>query len=95
MDINDLRLLRELRRAIDAAAPDGPEAQAAALREVLARQGATLEDVARAVARVKERRRREISALAQRLSRLAEQREEDRDTADAVDIFLRSLGRQG
>jgi hypothetical protein len=95
MNIDDAGLLRELRRALDAAAPDGPEAQAAALRAVLIRHDATLHDVARAVARVKQRHRRELAGLAQRLARLAELREEERATAEAVDAFLRSLPRGG
>ncbi len=95
MTVDDATLLRELRRALDAAAPGGQAAQQAALREVLARYDATLDDVARAVARAKERHRRELSGLAQRLARLADQREQDAATADAVDSFLRSLSRGG
>lgn len=95
MDIDDTRLLRELRQALDVAAPGGPEAQSAALRDVLTRFNATLEDVARAVARARERRKRELTGLADRLTRLADQREDARDTADAVDAFLRSLGGEG
>ena len=95
MDIDDARLLRELRRALDEVAGQGTEAQAAALREVLARYGATVEDVARAVRRAKERHRRELAGLTQRLARLADQRAEDEATAEAVDAFLRSIGRHG
>lgn len=95
MAIDDSSLLRELRRALDAAAAEGAEAQAAALREVLARHGATLDDVARAVSRVKERHQREVDGLAQRLARLADQREEEASTAAAVDAFLRSRGQHG
>ncbi len=93
MNIDDSRLLRELRRALDTVAGQGMEAQSAALREVLVRHDATLEDVARAVSAVKERHRRELSGLARRLARLADQRGEDIETADAVDAFLRSLKR--
>ncbi|MFN8556130.1 MAG: hypothetical protein U0531_01830 [Dehalococcoidia bacterium] len=95
MDIDEAGLLRELRRAVDAAAVDGPEAQQAALRDVLARYNATLDDVTRAVRRARERHTREIAGLASRIARLADQREEDIATADAVDSFLRSLGRGG
>ena len=95
MDIDDATLLRELRRALDSVTGQGAEAQAAALRGVLARYNATLDDVTRAVRRVKERHRRELAGLTQRLARLAEQREEDEATADAVDAFLRGLGRRG
>ncbi len=95
MTVDDATLLRELRRALDAAAADGPVAQQAALREVLARYDATLDDVARAVGRAKDRHRRELAALAQRLARLADQREEEAETADAVDAFLRSVSRGG
>ena len=95
MDIDDSTLLRELRRALDTVAGEGPDAQSAALREVLARHNATVDDVARAVGRVKERHRRELSGLARRIGQLADQRAEDEATAGAVDDFLRSLGRSG
>lgn len=95
MDIDDTTLLRELRRALEAAAGGGAEEQAAALREVLARYRATVDDVVRAVRRARERHQRELGGLTRRLARLADQREEDQATAEAVDTFLRSLGRQG
>ena len=95
MEIDDATLLRELRRALELAAGGGQAAQAAALREVLARYGATVEDVTRAVGRVKQRHAQELSGLTQRLARLANEREEAAATADAVDTFLRSLGRGG
>jgi hypothetical protein len=95
MDTDDATLLRELRRALDTVTGQGPEAQAVALREVLSRYNATLDDVARAVNKVKQRHARELSGLAQRLSRLADQRAEDTATADAVDAWMRSLTREG
>ena len=93
MDIDEAGLLRELRRALDTAAGGGTEAQAAALRDVLARYNATVEDVARAVRRARERHQRELGGLVQRIARLADQREEDQATVEAVDRYLRSLGR--
>jgi hypothetical protein len=81
MEISDAELLRELRRAIDAAAPAGNDAQARAVEE----------DVARALGALRERRRRELSGLAGRIDALAERRQEDFDTADAVDRFVRAL----
>jgi hypothetical protein len=95
MDVDDATLLRELRRALDSVAGQGQDAQAEALRGVLARLNATLDDVVRAVGRVKQRHARELSGLAQRLSALADQRAEDAETADAVDSWLRAFGRGG
>ncbi len=93
MDIDEAGLLREVRRALDAAAGQGRAAQEAALTEVLARHGATLDDVARAVRRIKERHGRELAGLAARLASLADRRAEEEETAAAVDAFVRSLGR--
>lgn len=93
MNVDDMTLLRELRRAVDGAAEFGIDAQAQAVRDVLARHDATLEDVSRAVGKVKQRRRTELSGLSRRLSRLADQREDAVSTADAVDAFIRGLGR--
>ena|GEM_PF-2512843 len=95
VEIEDLRLLRDLRRALDAVAGQGHEAQVAALREVLARHGVTLDDVARAIRRVKERHTAELTGLARRIARLAEQRAEEVETAEAVDAFVRRLSRRG
>lgn len=92
MEISDTQLLRELRRALDAAADGGTEAQAKALEEALGRLGATMADVARALNAVKERRRRELSGLARRIGALAERQADAEETADAVDRFLRDLG---
>jgi hypothetical protein len=91
MEISDAELLRELRRAIDAAAPAGNDAQARAVEETLRRYQATMADVARALGALRERRRRELSGLAGRIDALAERRQEDFDTADAVDRFVRAL----
>lgn len=95
MEIDDTRLLRELRRALDEASGKGVDAQAAALRDVMARYGATEDDVRRAIRRVRDRHQRELTGLASRIARLADQREEDAATADAVDRFLRTLPRRG
>lgn len=94
VEIDDLRLLRDLRRALDAVAGQGHEAQVAALRAVLAQHGATLDDVARAIRHVKERHAAELAGLAQRIARLAEQRAEEMETAEAVDAFVRRLSRR-
>ncbi len=95
VEIDDLKLLRDLRRALDAVAGQGHEAQVAALRAVLAQHGATLDDVARAIRLVKERHTAELAGLAQRIARLAEQRAEEVETAEAVDAFVRRLSRRG
>lgn len=88
-------LLRELRRALDAAAPEGRSAQEAALRAVLTRHQATMDDVVRAIAAFRSRQAGELKGLADRLARVAELRAEEAGTAEAVDAFLRSLGRGG
>ncbi len=93
MDIDEQALLRDLRQALDTAAPAGRAAQEAALRAVLARHHATVDDVLRAVARFRARQAGELRGLADRLARVADQRAEEAATADAVDAFLRSLGR--
>jgi hypothetical protein len=95
MDIDEAGLLREVRRGLEAVAGQGQEAQAAAVRAVLDRYGASFDDLARAVARVKQRHARELAGLSRRIERLAEQREDAAATADAVDAFVRSLGRGG
>ncbi len=95
MDISDTQLLRELRRALDDVSDDGTEAQSRALEETLRRFDATMADVARALNAVKERRRRELVGLAQRIGALAERHADAEETADAVDRFLRDLGGAG
>ena len=92
---DDEQLLRELRRALERVAGQGREAQFAAMREVMNRHGVTLGDVSLAVQRMRARQRRELDGLAGRLAQLADLREEQAATADAVDAFLRSLGRDG
>jgi hypothetical protein len=91
MDISDAQLLRELRRALDAVAGQGTDAQARALEETLERYNATVPDVVRALGAVRERRRREIAGFADRIGALAERYAEAEETADAVDRFLRDL----
>ncbi len=92
MDITDAQLLRELRRALDAVAAEGTEAQARALEETLRRCNASMSDVVRALGAVRDRRRRELSGLAGRIGALAQSNAEAEETADAVDRFLRGLG---
>jgi archaellum component FlaC len=92
MEITDAQLLRELRRALDAVAGQGTDAQVRAVEETLRRLDATMVDVTRALNGVKERRRQELSGLAQRIDALAERQEDAAETADAVDRFIRSLG---
>ena len=91
MDITDAELLRELRRALDAAAGQGPDAQAAALEATLRRYNATTADVVRALGAVRDRRRQELAGLAGRIGAIADGRTDAAETADAVDAFLRSL----
>ena len=93
MDITDAQLLRELRRALDAVAGEGADAQAAALESTLHRYNATMADVVRALGAVRDRRRQELSGLAGRIDALADSHTDAADTADAVDQFLR--GRAG
>jgi hypothetical protein len=95
VDITDGQLLRELKLALERVAGEGQAAQAAALEETLRRLGATMADVTRALAVVRNRRRHELAALAGRIGALAEQRTEAEDTADAVDRFLRGLADGG
>ena len=64
MDITDAQLLRELRRALDAVAGQGADAQAKALEETMQRLDATMPDVVRALNNVRERRRTELAGLA-------------------------------
>jgi hypothetical protein len=92
MEISDGELLRELKKAVDAAAPEGPKAQAAALEAILRRYDATMADVARALGEVRNRRKRELSGLAGRIDALAASHEDGAETADSVDAFLRSRG---
>lgn len=90
-----MRLLRELRRALDAVAGEGQSAQAAALEATLTEYGATMADVARALRTVRGRRDTELSGLAGRLQALADARDEAQETADAVDAFLRRASEGG
>lgn len=91
MDISDTQLLRELRRALDAVAGEGADAQARALEETMQRLDATMPDVVRALNSVRERRRTEIARLAGRIDALASGFEEAEETAEAVDRFLRGM----
>ena len=91
MDIDDATLLRELRRALDAVAGEGTEAQARALEETLRQYNASMTDVVRALGEVRDRRRRELSRLAGGIGAIAEGHAEAEETADAVDRFLRGL----
>jgi hypothetical protein len=91
MDISDTQLLRELRRALDAVAGEGADAQARALEETMQRLDATMPDVVRALNSVRERRRTEIARLAGRIDALASGFEEAEETAEAVDQFLRGM----
>lgn len=95
MNIDDAGLLRELRKALDQAAAGGYRAQADAMREVLDRLDATMDDVVRVVGEVKRRHARELDGLSRRLAGLADLRAEEQETADAVDGFLRSLSTEG
>lgn len=92
MDITDAQLLRELRRALDEVGDQGIDAQARAIEATLRRLNATMPDVVRALNRVRERRRRELAGLAERIGALAEGRSAAEETADAVDRFLRRIG---
>lgn len=94
MEIDDERLLRELRRALDAVSGQGRDAQFVAMRQVMDRHGLSLGDISAAVQRMRDRQTSELGGLAGRIGRLAEVREEQQSTADAVDTFLRSLGRE-
>jgi hypothetical protein len=91
MDSTDAQLLRELRRALDAVAGQGADAQARALEETMQRLNATMPDVVRALNGVRERRRTELAGLAGRIGALAGSIEEAEATADAVDQFLRGM----
>lgn len=91
MEISDAQLLRELRRALDAVAAEGQDAQARALHDTLRRLGADMGDVERALRGVRDRRRRELARLAGGIGAIAESQEEAEDTADAVDLFVRGL----
>ncbi len=92
MDISDAQLLRELRRALDAVADQGSDAQARALQDTLVRLNATMQDVDRALRAVRDRRQRELSRLAGGIGAIAEGQVEGEETADAVDRFVRGLG---
>jgi len=92
MDISDTQLLRELRRALDAVAGQGTDAQARALEETMQRYNATMPDVVRALNGVRQRRRHELARLAGRIDALASGYEEAEETAEAVDRFLREMG---
>lgn len=91
MEISDTQLLRELRRALDAVAGQGTDAQARALEETMLRYNATMPDVMRALNRVRERRRQELARLAGRIDALASGYEDAEETAESVDRFLRGL----
>lgn len=91
MEISDGQLLRELKRALDAVAAEGADAQAAALEATLRRYNATMADVTRALRAVRDRRRRELARLAGGINALAASRADAAETADAVDAFLRGL----
>jgi len=95
MEISDGQLLRELKKAVDAAAPEGQAAQAKALEETLRRYDATMADVARALGEVRRRRRQELGRLAGRIEAIAERAEDATDTAASVDAFLRGLDAEG
>jgi regulator of protease activity HflC (stomatin/prohibitin superfamily) len=92
MDITDTQLLRELRRALDAVAGEGRDAQAQAVEETMRRYNATMPDVVRALNSVRERHRQELAGLAGRIDALASGYEGAQATADSVDRFLRGLG---
>jgi hypothetical protein len=91
MDITDAQLLRELRRALDAVAGQGADAQARALEETMQRLDATMPDVVRALNGVRERRRAELAGLAGRIDALASGYEDAEETAEAVDQYLRGF----
>lgn len=92
MELSDGELLRELKRAVDAAAAEGTAAQAAAVEATLRRYGATMADVARALGEVRRRRKAEIAGLAGRLEALASTVQDAADTANAADQYLRKRG---
>jgi hypothetical protein len=91
MDITDGQLLRELRRALDAVAGQGMDAQVRAVEDTLRRYNGTMSDVQRALNAVKERRNRELAGLAGRIQAIADGQAVAEETADAVDQFLRGL----
>ena len=91
MSTDDRTLLIALKKAVDAAAQDGQAAQVRALHEVLEQYNATMADVVRVLHRAKARRAMELGGLAQRISALADSRDDATSTADAVDDWLRSL----
>ena len=90
--MDDRLLVRDLWLALDAVSGQGADAQAKAIREVLDKHGATMNDVARIVGRIRQRRRSELGGLASRLDALAERRADAEETAAAVDAFLRTHG---
>lgn len=94
MTFDEDALLRELRHTLEESAGLPPETLAIALRAVLARHGATENDLARLLSRAaRQRRARELSGLARRLRQLADHRADAEATAAAVDAFLRARRR--
>ncbi len=81
-------LLRDLKTAMQETEGRGAQAQADAIEAVLARHGATEADVRRLLGWARGGRRAELRTLRSKLDVLIEGRE----TADAVDRFLREHG---
>jgi hypothetical protein len=96
MEIDEAALLRDVRRVLEQFSTLNQVALAEKIREVLARHGASQDDLSRLLSQAaRQRRRGELSSLAGSIGKLAEQREDETDTSTAVDAFLRSRGGRG
>jgi|HubBroStandDraft_4_1064222.scaffolds.fasta_scaffold1752194_1 hypothetical protein len=89
MAVDDRALLRDLRAAIEESEGAGAEARQEAIRAVMQRHGATLDDVARLLHRARSQHQSQLRGLASRLEGLIARREEDASTVHAVEEFLR------
>jgi hypothetical protein len=96
MDFDEAALLRDVRRVLEQFATLNQEALAERVREVLARHGASQDDLSRLLSQAaRQRRSGELASLAGHIGQLAEHREDQSETSASVDAFLRSLDRKG
>lgn len=91
MPVDDRALLRDLTEVFRRTEGAEPAERQEAMREVMERHGATLEDVARLLRRARTQHRTQLQGFTSRIDDLINRREEQESTVAAVEEYLRGL----